>query len=118
VTSWSAGKQHITPRWVLDLIITGRVDAVAAELPTDARSDLLSCRIDLVDRIEELLRRACHVFDKEEHHRRISRKAFVAAVTTHPEEVWPLVFAMADGKDTRSIAIKLIRKSLGKESIE
>lgn len=98
-----------SPKRVLELIEAGRYSELAATLPDglqDQFDDIAGALHTEIDR-KEL--QAQSLYDAA-HRLLPDRKAFAMHVKASP--VAPLVFALADGKPTRPLAIRLVRKEL------
>ncbi len=105
----------VSPRRVLELIVEGRDDDVAAQLPNHVWPTFEAIRADIDDRTGRLLWDSGQAFDAHQHLlANGGRKDFALAVSDQPNELKPLIFKRADGKDADTLLV-LARNLVAKQ---
>ena len=104
---------RVSPKRVLDMIEQGSDDETRALIPDDLAGEFDDVHATLKTSIDSLLRGAAEVYGELEPLLKVSRKEFAQKLlSSAPSRVVPLAFALADGKDERAAAIKVIRREM------
>lgn len=103
----------VSPKRVLELIVEGRDDDVAAQLPDHVRPTFDAIREDLNSRTMGLLAHSAKVFGDHES-LLPDRKTFAMAIRGERSELKPLIFKRADGKGDDAL-LDLARNLVAKQ---
>jgi RNA ligase len=109
---------QVAPRRVLEILRDGKQDDVRAQLPRHARDRFDGYAAELSGKIADLESSAGWAYRAHRGLLEESRKAFALAIKDMQPAVKALAFALADGRDTWTMACDLVRKTLKPDADE